>query len=468
MSRQTSAPDASSSGASAPVSAVPATTVTDAAGAAQPLTRREIRERERLAQLNAPVAAVEVEAKIAAEVVPEVAPVVVVLPVSAPVAVEPVAEAPVIVVPPAVAQAADVPTITVQTMVIPVVHPADAARGVGSEGVPTTTTSTEIPLLIATSRREQREQASAKASMPKARLTAGAFKRAEPKASAHTSHTTSDAERPTRDWRPSTSADNAARSRRTTPAAITAGAPTGRVRTFAAKGVTIVAMGFVALMAVSTSLPAEALLSSADVQAAALSAKKASNTAETQSLTLNAAAMSADGVSVERDGFDSKSIAEVAAASGIRLEASFTNNPNGTIQWPFSVGVHVGDEFGHRDCAGCSSNHQGQDFNPGLGAPIQSIADGVVSYTEDGDSSLGVHIMVDHVINGEIVTSVYAHMIHGSIRFKVGDLVKVGDIVGLTGSTGMSTGPHLHFEIRLGGRNGVHVDPLTWLYANTN
>lgn len=438
--------------------------MTDAAGSAQPLTRREIRERERLAQLKAPVA----------EVAPavEVAPVVVVLPVSAPVAVEPVAESPVVVVAPvqpqALAQAVDVPTITVQTMVIPVVHPADATDGVDSEGVPATTTSTEIPLLVATSRREQREQANAKASTPKARLTAGAFKRAEPKASAHTSHTTSDAERPTRDWRPSTSADTAARSRRTAPAAITAGAPTGRVRKFAAKGVTIVAMGFVALMAVSTSLPAEALLSSADVQAAALSAKKTSSTEEAQSLILNAAAMSADGVAVERDGFDSKSIAEVAAASGIRLEASFTNNPNGTVQWPFSVGVHIGDEFGHRDCAGCSSNHQGQDFNPGLGAPIQSIADGVVSYTEDGDSSLGVHIMVDHVINGEIVTSVYAHMIHGSIRYNVGDLVKVGDIVGLTGTTGMSTGPHLHFEIRLGGRNGVHVDPLKWLYANTN
>ncbi|MFT2817313.1 M23 family metallopeptidase [Leifsonia sp. A12D58] len=454
---------------------------TATADSAQPLTRREIRERERLAQLSAPVAAVEVAAEVVEAPVedePTAAPaapvatatVAAVTPVTpvAPVVEVPAAVAPIDLISPATALAADLPTVTVQTVVIPVVHPSDGADGVDTDGVPTTTTSTEIPLLFATSRREQREQASAKASTPKVRLTAGAFKRSDAKASAHTSHTISDAERPTPDWRPSTSADNAARSRRTAPAAITSGAPTGRMRKFAAKGVTIAAMGFVALMAVSTSLPAEALLSSADVQAAALSAKKSSNTEETQSLTFNAAGLTADGISVERDGFDSKSIAEVAAASGIRLEASFTNNPNGTVQWPFSVGVHIGDEFGHRDCAGCSSNHQGQDFNPGLGAPIQSIADGVVSYTEDGDSSLGVHIMVDHVINGEIVTSVYAHMIHGSIRYKVGDLIKVGDIVGLTGTTGMSTGPHLHFEIRLGGRNGVHVDPLAWLYANTN
>lgn len=223
-------------------------------------------------------------------------------------------------------------------------------------------------------------------------------------------------------------------------------------------------MAIVALMAVSTSLPAEALLSSADVQSAAL-AQKVASTEDAQKLNI---ASGVDTITVERDGYESKSVAEVAAASGIRLEASFTNNPNGTIQWPFAVGVHVGDEFGYRDCAGCSSNHGGQDFNPGLGAPIQAIADGVVSLAEDGDGSLGVHMMIDHQINGKTVTSVYAHMIHGSMQFGVGDVVKVGQVIGKTGTTGMSTGPHLHFEIRLGGINGTKVDPLVWLRENTN
>ena len=72
------------------------------------------------------------------------------------------------------------------------------------------------------------------------------------------------------------------------------------------------------------------------------------------------------------------------------------------------------------------------------------------------------------VIDGEVVTSVYAHMVDGSRRFETGDTVKVGDVIGETGNTGMSTGPHLHFEIRLGGINGEWVDPLEWLYANTN
>jgi murein DD-endopeptidase MepM/ murein hydrolase activator NlpD len=113
-------------------------------------------------------------------------------------------------------------------------------------------------------------------------------------------------------------------------------------------------------------------------------------------------------------------------------------------------------------------NHGGQDFNPGLGAEIQAIADGVVSNSTDSGGSLGVVMMIDHVINGEKITSVYAHMEYDSRRFEVGDVVEVGDVIGNTGSTGMSTGPHLHFEIRIGGINGTKVDPLEWLWANTN
>ncbi|WP_206750555.1 peptidoglycan DD-metalloendopeptidase family protein [Cryobacterium sp. TMT3-29-2] len=242
-------------------------------------------------------------------------------------------------------------------------------------------------------------------------------------------------------------------------------APANRVRKFATTGVTMVAMAFVALMAVATSLPAEALLSSADVQAAAYNAQLDAMGEPAQTLSMTGGA---DTISVERDGYESKTIAEVAAASGIRMEATFTNNPNGTVQWPFSVGVHIGDEFGFRDCAGCSSNHGGQDFNPGLGAPIQSIADGVVRYAEDGEGSLGVHMIIDHMIDGELVSSVYAHMIHDSMLFEAGDVITVGQVIGKVGNTGMSTGPHLHFEIRVGGKEGTKVNPLVWLYANTN
>lgn len=250
------------------------------------------------------------------------------------------------------------------------------------------------------------------------------------------------------------------------PAAAQASVSRRVSRHLAAKGMAGLVIVVVALLAVATSTPANALLSAADVQAAAaVAAATGTDSGEAQTVTVGDD-VTAD--SVQRDGYDTSTVAQVAAESGIRLEASFTNDPNGTVQWPFRVGVHIGDRFGSRDCAGCSSNHHGQDFNPGLGAPIQAIADGVVSYVEDGDGDLGVHMMIDHVINGEVVTSVYAHMIHGSMLFKEGDTVKVGDVIGKTGDTGMSTGPHLHFEIRLGGKDGPWTDPLEWLYANTN
>ncbi|GLU91263.1 hypothetical protein Agsp01_35180 [Agromyces sp. NBRC 114283] len=257
----------------------------------------------------------------------------------------------------------------------------------------------------------------------------------------------------------------AARPPRAANAAFAAPAP-ARARRSGAKLTSLVAMGFAAMLAVATSVPSLSLLSSDDVQAMALtgtdSGREAGQTLDTSGDAIAATPQ------LGLESYKSQSIAEYAAAAGIRAEATFTNNPNGTIQWPFAVGVHIGDRFGYRDCAGCSSDHHGQDFNPGLGADIQAIADGVVSQSTDNGGSLGTVIMIDHVIDGQTVTSVYAHMIEGSRTVQIGDTVHVGQVIGETGNTGMSTGPHLHFEIRIGGINGTWVDPLEWLYANTN
>jgi murein DD-endopeptidase MepM/ murein hydrolase activator NlpD len=227
----------------------------------------------------------------------------------------------------------------------------------------------------------------------------------------------------------------------------------------------VVAMGFAGALALATSVPALSLLSPSDVQALAL-ASAAVETDAGQRVVVDGDVIASP--TVEREDYQHQTIEEYAQAAGIRAEATFTNNPSGTIQWPFAVGVHIGDRFGYRNCAGCSVNHGGQDFNPGLGAEIQVIADGVVSNSTDAGGSLGVVTMVDHVIDGETVTSVYAHMQYNSRRFEKGDTVEVGDVLGTTGTTGMSTGPHLHFEIRLGGINGTKTDPLVWLYENTN
>jgi murein DD-endopeptidase MepM/ murein hydrolase activator NlpD len=116
-------------------------------------------------------------------------------------------------------------------------------------------------------------------------------------------------------------------------------------------------------------------------------------------------------------------------------------------------------------CGFCSTNHQGLDFTPGSGYPINSIADGVVSLVEVSGGGLGNQVVVDHVVNGQKVQSVYGHMQYGSIKVAVGQSVTVGQVLGNVGSTGASTGAHLHLEIHL---DGTPIDPFAWLQANAN
>lgn len=146
-----------------------------------------------------------------------------------------------------------------------------------------------------------------------------------------------------------------------------------------------------------------------------------------------------------------------------RSADTFTNNPNSPIQWPFTRGVPISSWFGTRvaPCSGCSSYHDGIDMTPGVGTPIQAIADGVVSRVGNPSGALGVYAVVDHVINGQRVSSLYAHMLSGSLSVKVGDRVKVTDLIGLVGDTGQSTGPHLHLGVFLDGTQAV--DPFAWL-----
>lgn len=144
--------------------------------------------------------------------------------------------------------------------------------------------------------------------------------------------------------------------------------------------------------------------------------------------------------------------------------ASTFVNFSGPIQWPFLTGVPISTDFGPRiaPCAGCSTFHKGIDMNPGDGSAIQAVAAGTVREVSASDNGgLGVYAVIDHMIDGELVSSVYAHMREGSLALSVGQTVDVGDLVGNVGNTGQSTGPHLHFEILLGG--DTPTDPVAWL-----
>ncbi len=168
------------------------------------------------------------------------------------------------------------------------------------------------------------------------------------------------------------------------------------------------------------------------------------------------AAAGAEAQPVGRDGYRVTS-PEVAAAS---------SGP--AIAWPFPSGAAtpISSGFGSRqvaDCSFCSTNHQGLDFTPGRGTPIHVVASGVVSRVDQGSGALGYNVWVDHVIDGRPVTTVYAHMSAGSIAVAMGQRVTVSEVLGAVGSTGNSTGAHLHFEVHLA---GTPVDPMPWLRAH--
>jgi len=146
----------------------------------------------------------------------------------------------------------------------------------------------------------------------------------------------------------------------------------------------------------------------------------------------------------------------------------FTSTNYSDVQAPIPMSTPISSPFGFRvpPCAGCSSNHQGVDLTPGAGYKIEAIADGVVSEVGNPSGALGVYIIVDHTIDGQKVSSVYAHMSLGSMHYAVGDKISRGDVVGTVGSTGQSTGPHLYFAIRLGGV--TPIEPMAWLRTHIN
>lgn len=165
-----------------------------------------------------------------------------------------------------------------------------------------------------------------------------------------------------------------------------------------------------------------------------------------------------------RDSY--KGFNELANAyRGAGLKTGYSN-PNGAVRWPFPYPVMLSASYGPRVlswCTACGDFHDGIDLVPGLGTPIQAIADGVVIHAETKSWGLGVNVYIEHVINGERITSVYGHMLRGSLQVKEGDVIEVGTIIGKVGRTGWASGPHLHFEIKV---NGVRVDPYTWMQEN--
>ncbi|EHU8852758.1 peptidoglycan endopeptidase EnpA [Enterococcus faecalis] len=101
--------------------------------------------------------------------------------------------------------------------------------------------------------------------------------------------------------------------------------------------------------------------------------------------------------------------------------------------------------------------HTGIDYAAPTGTPIPAQYPGLVDWVQSSSIGLGEHVGVKVANN---LWAMYGHM--SRIRAKMGDKVKAGQIVGDVGSSGWSTGPHVHYELRKGGPNGQHVNPDTY------
>lgn len=169
----------------------------------------------------------------------------------------------------------------------------------------------------------------------------------------------------------------------------------------------------------------------------------------------------------ERNSFQSLSVSPIAGAATV-VRQDYTIRMFSVVQMPVPPGTTISSGFGYRaaPCAECSSYHEGVDWLPGAGSPVLAIADGVVTDVGNPSGSLGVYLTVEHVIDGETVSSTYGHLAYGSMNYSIGSTVTRGDVVGLVGSTGTSTGPHLYFQIRVA--DGSAINPLPWLAKHVN
>ena len=116
----------------------------------------------------------------------------------------------------------------------------------------------------------------------------------------------------------------------------------------------------------------------------------------------------------------------------------------------------VTSEFGYRSdpFTGETRGHTGMDLAVPTGTPIRAALPGTVTLSQYS-SSYGYYVMIDH---GDGLSTLYGH--NSQLLAQVGQTVEAGDIISLSGSTGRSTGPHLHFEVRV---NGERTNPRYYL-----
>ncbi|HZV59770.1 MAG TPA: M23 family metallopeptidase [Candidatus Eremiobacteraceae bacterium] len=166
--------------------------------------------------------------------------------------------------------------------------------------------------------------------------------------------------------------------------------------------------------------------------------------------------------SVEQYTFLKQNAALITVSSGgMRLipSMSFAASSYTPAIWP--VLGHVTDAFGARldPFSGEGAFHTGVDVATDYGAPVHATADGIVTLA-DNHAGYGRLVVVDH---GFGITTWYAHL--SAFSAIAGARVKRGEVIGYTGISGRSTGPHVHYEVRM---NNAPVNPWRYMRSTTS
>jgi murein DD-endopeptidase MepM/ murein hydrolase activator NlpD len=150
---------------------------------------------------------------------------------------------------------------------------------------------------------------------------------------------------------------------------------------------------------------------------------------------------------------------QLLGAAGDRPGTSLAPVP-GTLAWP--ANGPVTSPFGMRvhPITGVLKLHTGTDLSVPCGTPVQVAREGTV-LSAGYDTAYGFRTVVSHgIVDGALLTTTYNHQSH--VGVEMGQHVDVGAVIGLSGTTGYSTGCHLHFELLV---NADFVDPMPWMAA---
>ena len=157
--------------------------------------------------------------------------------------------------------------------------------------------------------------------------------------------------------------------------------------------------------------------------------------------------------------------AAAAAASSSKSSGGSTTSYSGAVTstysggklgWPCPASSRITSQYGYRILFGVRDFHTGIDIGAGTGSNICAAESGTVILAAYGwNGGYGNYMIVSH---GNGVTTRYAHA--SALYVTAGQTVTKGQVIGAVGTTGNSTGPHLHFEVRI---NGAHQNPLNYL-----